>query len=404
MKIVTAQQMRELDRRTIEEAGIPGATLMERAGAGVVTTFEKVYGSPSGKVITVFCGKGNNGGDGFVIAHLLKRKRAHVTVCLLADPRDLKGDARIMYRRFVKSAGLTAVQSSPTQPRMKSLTLGSDFCVDALLGTGLSSPVGDSYRTAIECMNASQRPIISVDLPSGVHADSGSILGTAIKASLTVTFGQPKLGCVVGTAIDQVGTLHIVDIGIPSEYVQAMNLRTNLLTRNTIRPWIPPRPRSAHKGTFGHVGIVAGSTGKSGAAALAAKAALRCGTGLVTLAIPEGLNTIMESLIVEAMTIPMPQNSKGSLSRDAGPQLEKFLDGRSALAIGPGLSTCAETVELLTTWLPTVQIPICYGCRRLECLRQPDRSTSTISSHADPHPSSRRNGPITRGSDGTGYQ
>jgi len=368
MKIVTAKQMQELDRRTIAEAGIPGATLMERAGSGVVKAIEDIYSVPSGKIITIVCGKGNNGGDGFVIARLLKKKRAKVTVCLLANPRDLKGDARSMYQRFVKTAGPTAVEKTPSPSRIRELLSRSDLVVDALLGTGISSPVTDSYQTAIECINSSAGPIIAVDLPSGIHTDSGDILGTAVKATLTVTFGAPKLGCLLGSAIDHVGILRVVDIGIPPEYLETLDVMADLLTSEAIRQWIPARPRSAHKGTFGHLGIIAGSTGKSGAAALTAKAALRCGTGLVTLAIPAPLNPILETLTLEAMTVPMPHTAEGSFSKAAASLLEKFAQERSAVAIGPGLSTQAETVELIRSWLPTLERPTIIDADALNAL------------------------------------
>lgn len=368
MKIVTAAQMQALDRRTIQVAGIPGVTLMERAGAGVVTALEQTCGSPSGKTITIFCGKGNNGGDGFVIARLLKRKRSKVTVCLLASPRDLRGDAKTMYQRFVKSAGTAAVQSQPTGSRVRHLVSRSDFIVDALLGTGISSPVSDHYQMAIEIMNDFQRPIIAVDLPSGIHADSGMVLGQAVRADLTVSFGYPKIGAFLGSAIDYVGKLRIVDIGIPPEYIDTMKIQTELLTGDMIRQWIPARPRSSHKGTFGHLGIIAGSTGKSGAAALSAKAALRSGTGLVTIATPVSLNSIMETLTLEAMTVPMPQTAEGSLSQKAAKPLQAFAQERTAIAIGPGLSTHTETLELVRSLVAKFDRPMVIDADALNAL------------------------------------
>ena len=368
MKIVTAHQMQELDRRTIQEAGTPGTILMERAGSGVVGALEDTWGSPSGKFISIFCGKGNNGGDGFVIARLLKRKKAKVTVCLLASSRDLRGDAKIMYQRFVKTAGTSAVRSNPGESQIRTLVSRSDFIVDALLGTGISAPVTDHYRTAIEIMNASQLPIIAVDLPSGIHTDSGALLGTAVKAHLTVSFGYPKIGSFLGSAIDHVGKLRIVDIGIPPGYIETMGVKADLLTGDMIRQWIPDRPPSAHKGTFGHLGIIAGSTGKSGAAALSAKAALRCGTGLVTMATPANLNPILETLVLEAMTVSMPQTNEGTLSRDAAPPLETFAQEHSALAIGPGLSTHPDTVELVRSLLTKLDRPTVIDADALNAL------------------------------------
>ena len=207
--LVADFRFRRLDRRTIQEAGVSGTTLMERAGVGVVAALEDTWDSTSGKIITIVCGKGNNGGDGFVIARLLKRKRAKVTVCLLASPRDLKGDAKIMYQRFVKTAGNSAVQSKPSESKIRNLVSRSDLLVDALLGTGISSPVTDHYQMAIEIMNGSMCPIIAVDLPSGIHTDSGMVLGTAVKAHLTVSFEYPKIGAFLGSAYDYVGKLRL---------------------------------------------------------------------------------------------------------------------------------------------------------------------------------------------------
>ncbi len=368
MKIVTAQQMQELDRRTIQEAGIPGAKLMERAGSGVVRALEDAWGSPAGKFITIFCGKGNNGGDGFVIARLLKRKQAKVTVCLLASPRDLRGDAKLMYQRFVRTAGGTAVKNNPEETRIRTLVSRSDFIVDALLGTGISSPVTGDYRTAIEIMNASQLPIIAVDIPSGIHTDSGALLETAVRAHLTVSFGYPKIGTFLGPAIDHVGKLQFVDIGIPPGYIDSIDVNVDLLTSDMVRQWIPARPPSSHKGTFGHLGIIAGSTGKSGAAALSAKAALRCGTGLVTIGTPANLNPILETLVLEAMTLSLPQTAEGSLSQAAEPHLETFAQERSALAIGPGLSTQEETVELVRSLLTKLDRPTVIDADALNAL------------------------------------
>ena len=368
MKIVTAQQMKELDRRTIQEAGVPGTTLMERAGEGVVAALEGTWDSTSGKIITIFCGKGNNGGDGFVIARLLKRKRAKVTVCLLASPRDLRGEAKIMYQRFVKAAGTAAVLSKPAKSRIRTLVSRSDLLVDALLGTGISSLVTDHFQTAIEIMNGSKCPIIAVDIPSGIHTDSGTVLGTAVRAHLTVSFEYPKIGVFLGSACDYVGKLRVVNIGIPPEYLDSMDVKVHLLTSDMIRQWIPARPRSAHKGTFGHLGLIAGSTGKSGAAALSAKAALRCGTGLVTIATPANVNSILETLTLEAMTTPMPQTADGSLSQDARPCLEAFAQERNALAIGPGLSTQVETVALVRSFVRSLDRPTIIDADALNAL------------------------------------
>lgn len=368
MKIVTADQMRELDRRTIHEAGVPGKTLMERAGSGVVSAMEETFGTLQGKTVTIFCGKGNNGGDGFVVARLLRQKRRAVRVCLLAHTRDLKGDAKLMYQRFVKGAGRSSVLSTPSPDSMHQLVRHSHVLVDALLGTGTSSPISGLYHEAIHAMNASEAPTVAVDLPSGIDADTGATLGTAVQASLTVTLGNPKLGLFLGSGIDHVGRLHCVDIGIPTQYVEDLHLPVELLSPFAIQSWLPKRQASAHKGIFGHAGIIAGSSGKSGAAALAGKAALRAGAGLVTVATPASVQTSVASGIPEVMTLPLPETAEHTLSRHALPRLQPFVQSRNAIGIGPGLSTHAETVEVIRTLLAACDRPIVIDADALNAL------------------------------------
>ena len=368
MKIVTADQMRELDRRTIHEAGVPGKTLMERAGSGVVSAMEETFGALKGKTVTIFCGKGNNGGDGFVVARLLRQKRRAVRVCLLAHARDLKGDAKLMYQRFVKGAGRSSVLSTPSPDSMHQLVRDSHVLVDALLGTGTSSPISGLYHEAIQAMNASEAPTVAVDLPSGIDADTGATLGMAVHASMTVTLGNPKLGLFLGEGIDHVGRLHCVDIGIPIQYVEDLHLPIELLSPAALRPWLPKRPASAHKGIFGHAGIIAGSSGKSGAAALAGKAALRAGAGLVTVATPASVQASVASGIPEVMTLPLPETAEHTLSRQALPRLQPFVQSRNAIGIGPGLSTHAETVEVIRTLIAECDRPLVIDADALNAL------------------------------------
>jgi NAD(P)H-hydrate epimerase len=368
MKIVTAAQMKELDRRTIAEAKVPGATLMERAGQGVVAAMERAAGSLSGKTVAVLCGKGNNGGDGFVVARLLNKRRARARVLLLAKPGDLSGDAKAMHRKFLSLAGSRSVSAAPPPDAVRAALAQSDLVVDALLGTGLSAPVTDSYRAAIEAINRVGRPVVSVDLPSGIHADTGAIMGAAVKADLTVTFGLPKLGLYTGAGPDHAGTVEVVDIGIPPAFVETIASRVSLITPETVRRLIPARRPSSHKGTYGHAGIVAGSVGKTGAAAMAAKAALRIGSGLVTVAAPAGVNDVLEAKLLEAMTVPMPETQARTLARAGLEDLLSFINARTAVAIGPGLTTHPDTVELIRALLPRLEKPSVLDADALNAL------------------------------------
>lgn len=368
IKIITAAQMQELDRRTITEAGVPVTTLMERAGMGIVASLEERWGSARGKTVTIVCGKGNNGGDGFVAARLLRQHQAKVRVLALASLKDLSCDAATMYKRFVRSAGKSSVYPYTSKTQAQELLQDSDILIDALLGTGLSSPVAGRYAEAIDCINATPRPVVAVDLPSGLHADTGAVLGRAVCASLTVTFGLPKLGLYQGQGIDHAGEVAIVDIGIPPAYVDAVDSRVTLMTRSAMQTCLPTRRPSSHKGTFGHAGIIAGSVGKTGAAALAARAALRVGAGLVTVATPSSVNDILEAKLVEAMTVPMPETKARTLSRNALERLVSFMAARTAIAIGPGLSTAPETVELIQALTKHLDRPAVFDADALNAL------------------------------------
>src|SRR6476646_3707931 len=249
MKIVTATQMQALDRRTITEARVPGLTLMERAGSGTADFIRNRFGPLAGKRVTIVCNNGNNGGDGLVVARLLRQSRARVTVLLLAPAAELSRDAKAMYRRWLRVGGPSTTKSFRSPEQTEALLADSELIVDALLGTGLSTPVTGAYREAIRVMNEAGSPIVSVDMPSGIHADDGALLGCAVRASATVTFGLPKLGLYVGGGIDHAGVIHVVDIGIPSAYVNEIDGRTLLITQDFVKTVLPPRSASSHKGT-----------------------------------------------------------------------------------------------------------------------------------------------------------
>lgn len=388
MKIVTAAQMQSLDRRTIEEAGVPGTTLMERAGAGVVACLEQQLGSLRDKTVTILCGKGNNGGDGFVVARLLHKQRANIRVLALAPLTELSRDAATMYRQLVRAAGKTVIKPFASADRTQALLHDSDVIIDALLGTGLSSDVTGRYADAIDSINQAHRLTVAVDLPSGIHADSGAVLGRAVQADLTVTFGLPKLGLFQSHGIDHAGHVEIVDIGIPPAYVDAIDSRISVITESFVRSVLPSRRLSSHKGTFGHAGIIAGSVGKTGAAAMAAKAALRVGAGLVTVAIPASINDVLEAKLLEAMTMPMPDTKAHTFARTAFDRLKGFITTRTAVAIGPGLSTHPETVELTQTLIKQLDRPAVLDADALNALagRASLLTECTIPPILTPHP------------------
>jgi NAD(P)H-hydrate epimerase len=368
MKIVTAAQMQMLDRRAITEARIPSLILMERAGTGVVQQLERHFAPLEDKRITIVCGKGNNGGDGFVVARLLARKRIAIQVLCLAKAADMSRDARVMHGRLLRIAKKNVIRSAQDSESLRDLFAASDIIVDAILGTGLSTAVSGPYEQVIQTINASGRAVLAVDIPSGLNADTGLVLGAAVRADVTVTFGLPKIGLYVGQGVDHAGSIHVVDIGIPASLIELVESRTILLTHAMAKTLLPRRTPSSHKGTYGHAGIIAGSVGKTGAAAMAAKAALRVGTGLVTVATPSGVNDTLEAKLLEVMTVPMPETKAHTLARSGLDRLLAFTRVRTAIAIGPGLTTHPETVDLIQELVKRVDKPCVLDADALNAL------------------------------------
>jgi len=292
MLVVTAQEMRELDRLTIEKYRVPSLTLMERAGEGVFKLLQDRFrGAVKGGVLVVV-GRGNNGGDGLVVARHLKKKRIPCEVILLAKKENLSRDAAQNLRAFLKAKGKVREVDQGSLSLLSQKLKSYPIVVDSILGTGLKDEVRGLYADVIETINASGLPIIAVDIPSGLDADLGRPLGTAVQAEMTVTFGYPKLGQVIHPGLSYVGDLGVVDIGIHPKAVEEVVPQTELLEEQEMRWLIPTRAADTHKGTYGHLLVVAGSRGKTGAAILACRAAMRVGTGLVTLAAPPVPSTI----------------------------------------------------------------------------------------------------------------
>ncbi|HSK31441.1 MAG TPA: NAD(P)H-hydrate epimerase, partial [Candidatus Limnocylindria bacterium] len=299
MIVVTAEEMREMDRLTIQKYGVPSLTLMERAGEGVAQAILERFGLLVKKGVLIVAGKGNNGGDGFVVARLLRKKRIPCEVALLACPDDLAADAAHNWRAYLKLKGKVTEVIANRLDLLDQCLSKNALIIDAILGTGIKSEVRGFYAEAITMLNASGLPVVAVDIPSGLDTDRGAPLGDSIQAEMTVALAYPKLGEVIYPGMRYVGDLVVADIGIASEAVAEVAPRTELLEVEMIRWLVPRREPDSHKGTFGHVLIVAGSRGKTGAAILAARAAMRTGAGLVTLAAPRSLNNILAGALVE---------------------------------------------------------------------------------------------------------
>ncbi len=359
MEIVTAGQMQELDRKTITDIGIPGIVLMENAGRSTYLLIKK-YFPVTGKKIAVVCGKGNNGGDGFVIARYFLNEGFYPEVCLLAKMDQLQGDALINLNVYLKLGGqLTEITTAEQWAGYEKNIIHAGIIIDAMLGTGISSDVRGLYRDVIERINRmAGKIVVSVDIPSGIDASSGRVLAAAIKADLTCTFGLPKMGQILLPGCQYCGDLEIVDIGIPKAVVRDEGLKVYLSGETSLKGLVPKRGNDSHKGVFGHVFMLAGSPGKTGAAALAAQAAMRSGAGLVTVGIPRTLNSILEAKITEAMTAPLPDCGDGFLGSISLDMIREVLKGKTVAAIGPGISVHEETTELLYKLIKDLQIPM----------------------------------------------
>ena len=355
MQLAFAAQVRELDRQAIEVVGIPGMVLMENAARATVEQMQIAYGPVKGKTVAVFAGPGNNGGDGLAIARTVHGLGAFPFVFLLADPNSLQGDAahnweilqrlRLPCQVFDRPERMaTLLDTVLTLDRMHPV----HSRVDALFGIGLTRTVDGHFLDAINCINALRSrhamPVVAVDIPSGLDSDTGRVLGTSVHADLTVTYSQVKPGHVHHGG-PRIGRLVLADIGIPAKLVARAGLRGTTLDSATAR-LLRRRDTTAHKGSNGHVLMIAGSEGKTGAALLSGRAALRCGAGLVTFAVPGNLNPIFETALAETMSVALPA-SRGHLSIADYEQITALAAGKNALVLGPGLGTEEATAELI---------------------------------------------------------
>jgi hydroxyethylthiazole kinase-like uncharacterized protein yjeF len=367
--LVTAEAMRALDLHTIGTLGVPGEVLMESAGLAAVALVRAEL--PAGGEVLVVCGMGNNGGDGFVVARHLRLLGVPVRVALLGEAGRLRGDAAANHARAV------AVGVPVEGPRWRAPRRG--VIVDAVFGTGLSRTVDKapaaSVRRICESRGAAVR-VVALDLPSGVCSETGQVLGVAVEADATVTFGLPKLGLALEPGRSLAGRVVVARIGIADEAPGA-EVSAWLWTRREAGARLPARPAAGHKGTFGHVLVVAGSEGKTGAAALAAESAGRVGAGLVTVACPAGLNDILEVKCTEAMTVAVPDTSERAFAASAEETLVALAAERSAVGLGPGIGRSAETAKLVRALVPRIERPLALDADGLHAFARDPRELRT---------------------------
>jgi NAD(P)H-hydrate epimerase len=346
--LLTSEEMRSVDRVAIEDLGVPSLDLMEAAGRGVAEAMASHFGDLKDRRILVVCGKGNNGGDGFVAARNLKERGARPLVVALGGPEELSRDARVNAERWGASGGATRYLSREEDvAAFTDQPPEVDMAVDAILGTGAKGAPRGSVALGIRGLQSLDKPIVAIDIPSGIDADNGAVPGEAVMADLTVTLGFPKRGHYLYPARTHAGALETADIGIPQEAVLGVDIAAFLIEAHDAAGFLPRWAPDAHKGSRGRLLVIGGSVGLTGAPTLAAQTAARAGAGLVTVGVAESLNDILEVKLTEAMTLPLPEGRGRWLSTKALQAIRHFDQGRlTAMVVGPGLSRNEEALQV----------------------------------------------------------
>jgi hydroxyethylthiazole kinase-like uncharacterized protein yjeF len=360
VKIVTSSEMRVIDRVTSERFGVPSLTLMENAGSAVAKFAIASY--PHAKSFGVICGKGNNGGDGFVAARKLQHAGREVRLLLLADPAELHGDAAANFARLQKNTapdkpngGSLVIFNAWGEPAFREI-FSCDVLIDAILGSGFRPPVGGVYAEAIAKINSATMPVLVVDVPSGVDADVvGDQTGAVARADAIVTFTAPRPAHVFGNLTS--GPTVIAAIGSPPEAIES-SLNLQVITPKEIAQLVGPRQRDSNKGMYGHVLVAGGSLGKTGAVVMSGFSALRTGAGLVTVASPKSALGIIAGYHPELMTEPLSETDAGSIAKEAIEDFNRIAENKTVLAIGPGISRDPSTAEFVRAVVTKTQIPV----------------------------------------------
>ena len=388
VKVLTSAQMNEIDRRTIE-SGIPGMILMENAAQRVVELLEEKFSPLSDRRIVVFCGRGNNGGDGLAIARQLwTRFRPNALRVVMTSPvGDLNRDASANFQ-MLKAAGFSGIYTGALDHIPADMQM-AEVLVDAVLGTGVNGAARGGPLDAIRIINT-QFPlakVVAVDIPSGLSSDTGAVIGEYVRADYTVTFTAFKVGQVVSPACDLMGELRLGAIGTPPEMIEGeSSIQLGLITPEFIAPLFAPRGKDSNKGNYGHVLVIAGSRGKAGAAAMTGLAALRAGAGLVTVASAESAIATISSHAPELMTAPLPETAEGTLAEHAFEVVRRLFERKNVIAVGPGLSTHPETVKVVRRLFREVETTMIVDADGLNALADSDWTGSGHARILTPHP------------------
>ncbi|MDX1741447.1 MAG: NAD(P)H-hydrate epimerase, partial [Rhodothermales bacterium] len=359
--ILTAAQMREADRHTIEDLGIPGFTLMETAGRATAREIAAHFGPPEDLSVCCLCGKGNNAGDALVVARLLADAGADVVVQMVAGVDDLSPDAQSNLKLLEAIRDEDPLTSIQIEEGVDFQDRGFDLAVDGLLGTGLSSPLREPFEGVVNSLNHSGIPVVAIDVPTGLNSDTGEVMGVSVIADLTVTMGALKQGLVILDGPDYSGEIVVVEIGIPRYALEGEKsdspTRTWMPDREDVSFLIPRRPRRSHKYSAGMVLAVAGSPGLTGAPALASMAAARIGAGAVVCACPDSVQPVLAAKMDEVMTISLPTSDSGINGPESMPLLEHRMSQASAILIGCGLGRGTATAAFVRQLLTTTDLP-----------------------------------------------
>ena len=378
MKVVTPKQMNEMDRLSIDHIGIPGIVLMENAALSVVNEILKTIGDAAGKKITIFAGKGNNGGDAFAVARHLYNICAEVFIYVTVSKNQITKDAAINLSILEKMGATVTELSDPSAavPQIEESVLmdlqnnikTSEIIIDGIFGTGLKGEVGGLSAKIIELINNSGKYVIAIDIPSGICAESGQVLGVGVKAHKTVTFAFPKIGEVIHPGCEYAGELIVSDIGIPRIISENIGIKIQTTEKMQVSALLPGRSKNTNKSDYGKALIITGSTGMTGAGCLTADACLRTGAGLVYLGVPSSLTAIYETAIMETITIPLEDRGLGYLGKNSISPLMDSLDKFNVIAAGPGLSMQTDVLEVIKAIITNCKVPLVLDADALNAL------------------------------------